>query len=111
MITYIELWTAKEAWIKLSREERANYMAGLGPAIQGLLDSGVQIVSWGHNDPATFNKVKYDYFAVWTFPSTEATVDFEKMVESVGWHNYFDQVNARGTASTPQEILPLMIDM
>jgi len=25
MITYIELWKAKDAWINLSKEERANY--------------------------------------------------------------------------------------
>ena len=45
MITYIELWKAKQAWTDLSKEEKGNYMAALGPAIQQLLESGVQIVS------------------------------------------------------------------
>ena len=109
MITYIELWKAKEAWIHLSAEERSNYMAALGPAIQQLLESGVKIISWGSNEQATFNKVDYDYFAVWTFPDTNAASQFEKMVEGAGWHTYFDQVNAMGTAATPQDIIGQMI--
>ena len=110
MITYIELWKAKQAWIDLSKDERGNYVNALGPAIQQLLDNGVQIVSWGSNEPATFNRVDYDYFAVWTFPTTEAAEDFEKMVEGAGWYNYFDQVNARGTTATPQDVLGIMIN-
>ena len=43
MITYIELWKAKQAWIVLSKEERGNYMTALEPAIQHLMENGVQI--------------------------------------------------------------------
>ena len=111
MITYVELWKAKPAWIDLSKDERGNYVNALGPAIQQLLDNGVQIVSWGSNEPRTFNRVEYDYFAVWTFPTTEAAEDFEKMVEGAGWYNYFDQVNARGATATPQDVLGIMINM
>ena len=109
MITYIELWKAKQAWLDLSTEERGAYMNALGPAIQQLLDNGVQIVSWGANEASTFSKVDYDYFAVWTFPDTEAAQGFEKMVEGAGWYNYFDQVNAMGTAGSPQDVIGKMI--
>ncbi len=61
MITYIELWKAKQSWIDLSREERVNYSTALGPAIQQMLDNDVQIVSWGASDPSTFNKIDYDF--------------------------------------------------
>lgn len=86
-------------------------MAALGPAIQQLMDSGVQIVSWGSNEPGTFSKAGYDYFAVWTFPDAKAVQTFEKMVEAAGWYNYFDQVNAMGTATTPQEVIGKMIEL
>ncbi len=109
MITYIELWKANQGWINLSKEERDNYLNALGPAIQQLLESGVQIVSWGVNESSTFSKVDYDYFAVWTFPDTEAAQQFEKMVEGAGWYNYFDQVNAMGTSTTPQEVMAKMV--
>ena len=110
MITYIELWTARQAWKDLSQAERSDYMNALGPAIQQLLDNGVQIVSWGSNESSTFSKVDYDYFAVWNFPDINAAQEFEKMVEGAGWYNYFDQVNAMGTVATPQEIIGLMIN-
>ena len=108
MITYIELWKSKQAWMDLSKEEREKYMNSLGPAIQQLIDNGVQIVSWGVNE-GSFNKADYDYFAVWTFPNENMAKDFEKMVEGAGWYNYFDQVNAMGNATTPQEVLGKMI--
>ena len=111
MITYIELWKAKQAWLDLPKEERGNYMTALGPAIQQLIDNGVQIVSWGTNDTSTFSRSDYEYFAVWTFPNTEAAQGFEKMVEGAGWYNYFDQVNAMGSTASPQDVIGKMIEL
>lgn len=111
MITYIELWKSKQSWKDLSKEERGNYLTALGPAIQQLMESGVQIVSWGNNLAETFSKAAYDYFAVWSFPNVETAQNFEKMVEGAGWYNYFDQVNAMGNATSPQEVMGAMIDM
>ena len=111
MITYIELWTAKQAWHDLSKEERGNYMTALGPAIQQLMESGVQIVSWGTNEAETFSKAGYDFFAVWTFPDKATAQSFEKMVEGAGWYNYFDQVNVMGNAAGPQEVIAAMISL
>lgn len=111
MITYIELWKAKQEWINLSTEERGNYMNALGPAIQQLMENGVQIVSWGTNESSTFSRGDYDYFAVWTFPTTEAAQGFEKIVEGAGWYNYFDQVNVMGNAGGPQDVIGKMIEL
>lgn len=111
MITYIELWKAKQSWLDLSKDERGNYMTALGPAIQQLVQSGVQILSWGTNEASTFSKADYDYFAVWTFPNAEAAQNFEQVVEGAGWYNYFDQVNVMGTAGSPQDVIGKMIDL
>ena len=111
MITYIELWKTRQAWVDLPNEERVNYLNALGPAIQQLMESGVQILSWGSNETSTFKKADYDYFAVWTFPSLESAQSFEKLVEGAGWYNYFDQVNAMGNTSSPQEVMAKMIAM
>ena len=110
MITYIELWKSKQTWIDLPKEGRANYLAALAPAIQHLLESGVKIVTWGTNVPATFSKADYDYFAVWNFPDTSAAQAFEKLVEGAGWYNYFTQVNVMGAAADPQEVMQQMIE-
>ena len=110
MITYIELWKAKQSWTDLPAAQRSAYMNGLGPVIQQLLDKGVQIVSWGKSEPATFKRIDYDYFAVWSFPNLESAQQFEKIVDEAGWHNYFDQVNAMGTTTGPQEVIEHMIN-
>ena len=111
MKMYIELWKAKSAWKDLSKEERGSYMGQLGPAIQQLSDSGVQIINWGVNDSGTFRRADYDFFAVWTFPDDAVAQTFEKMVEGAGWYNYFEQVNVKGDAVTPQEVIGKMIEM
>lgn len=109
MKTYIEIWKAKKAWYELSVEERGEYMGQLGPAIQGLLESGAKIISWGINDESTFKKAEYDFFGVWEFPDQVSVESFENLVESAGWYNFFDQVNLCGTLTTPDEIIGKMI--
>ena len=110
MYTYIELWKAKQSWLDLSQEERGNYMDALGPAIQQMIENGVQILSWGVNE-SPVNRGEYDYFGVWTFPNEESTKNFEKLVEGAGWYNYFDQVNIAGKADNPQNIIGHMIGL
>lgn len=111
MITYIELWKAKQDWLDLSQEERGNYMTALGPAIQQLTENGVQILSWGKNEASTFARGDYDYFAVWSFPNQESAGQFEKMVEGAGWYNYFDQVNVMGNTDSPQAVIGQLIGL
>ena len=51
-IHFIEMWTATDAWKKLSQKERGEYMAGLAGPIQGLMEQGVEIIRWGANEGA-----------------------------------------------------------
>ena len=74
------------------------------------MESGVQIVSWGAKEATTYSKADQDNFGVWTFSDTEPVQQFETMVEGAGWYTYFEQVNAMGTATTPQEVMGKMID-
>ena len=110
MITYIELWKAKQPWIDLPQAEKVKFTTSLGPAIQQLIDNGVEIVSWGFNEATAVNRISYDYFAVWSFPDTVAALNFQQMVVDVGWYDYFDQVNAMGTATSPQEVIGRMLE-
>jgi len=111
MKNYIELWKAKDSWKSLSREERGNYLSLLGPHIQNFIENGVEIVSWGVNEDITFQRVEYDFFAIWNIPNSKIVEEFEKLVEEAGWYNYFEQVNACGTATSPDEVLGKLIEM
>ncbi|QMU28851.1 DUF6616 family protein [Adhaeribacter radiodurans] len=109
MITYIELWKATPAWQNISQEERSNYINQLGPFIQNLLENGVQIISWGVNDQNTYQRIDYDFFAVWSFPDANSAQEFEEGVVGAGWYTYFEQINARGLTQTPPDVLSKMI--
>ena len=111
MITYIELWQAKQAWINLTPEQRKTYVEALQPLIGQLLSSGVEVISWGINDGSTFRRVDFDYFAVWSFPDEQSAIKFEKTVEAADWYTYFEQVNARGESISPQDVMSHMIDL
>lgn len=111
MKTYIELWKAKPTWHELSIEERGKYMEQVGPAIQQLLDKGIEIISWGAVDDNTHNKVDYDFFGVWKVPTVALAREFEDLVEGAGWYNYFEQVNAMGDHQMPQDVIPKIIEL
>lgn len=111
MIYFVELWNATPAWKALSAEERANYMGQIGPHIQGLLDQGVQILTWSKNNEATSKRAGYEYFAVWSFPNQETADGFQQLVENAGWYNYFEQVNTMGKADSVDSIIGTLIQL
>ena len=111
MQTFIELWSVKESWLKMNKEERGNYLSQIGPALQELLAKGVEIVSWGQNDTSTTHRADYAFFAVWKFPNAEIQKEFEAMVEAAGWYNYFHQENVSGISTTPDVIIGKMVEM
>ncbi|MDO3644703.1 DUF6616 family protein [Mucilaginibacter sp. L3T2-6] len=108
---YIEAWSAKQAWHDLSQEDRGAYMAQLGPAIQQMAEQGVEIISWGLNDKDTDNRLDFDFFAIWKFPSDEMAKTFEGLVNGAGWYNYFEQHNIKGDQAGPQEVIARMIGL
>ena len=113
MYLYIELWKAKEAWLKLTTEERKtklNQLLQLAKQhpIEGvipysfhnvgdvtLLDGIIErpvIVSDHVARPTGFH-----YAAAWMVPTRELIKQFENRVESLGWWwEYFEQQNAWG---------------
>ncbi len=111
MQTFIELWSAKESWLKMSKEERVNYLGQIGPALQDLMEKGVEIISWGVNNKDTTHRANYNFFAVWKFPTVEMKKEFEALVEAAGWYNYFYQENVSGATTTPEAIIGKMIDL
>ena len=105
MKIFIELWKAKDAWIQLPLSERQAYVAQIGPVMEDLMKKGVVIEAWGINEDATPFASEYDFFGITKFPSHELLREFEAIVESAGWYNYFDQVNVSGSAMTPEEVI------
>lgn len=111
MYLFVECWKARQEWLDLKTEERAAYMTELGKGIQSLVEAGVEIVSWSLNDADISKRSKFDYFAIWKFPTREFAKQFEQIVEQSGWYAYFDQVNLGGTEGMPDASVGHMINL
>jgi hypothetical protein len=113
MYLYIELWKAKDAWVKLTREERQakidqllqeakqHPITGVIPfsfrkvgdvfLFDGVTEQAVLI------DDAVVRPTGFRYAAAWMVPTLELIKQFEQRVENLGWwFDYFDQENAWG---------------
>lgn len=108
MHLYVELWKARPAWLALSAEERERYVAQLGPAIDQLLEAGIELVGFAIADADAPHAAEYPYLAVWRMPTLELARALEQTVESAGWHQYFEQVNSRGAVLPPPDVLAHM---
>lgn len=111
MYLFVECWKARQEWLDLKMEDRVSYMTELGKGIQSLVEASVEIVSWSMNDPEISKRSKFDYFAIWKFPTKEFAQQFEKIIEQSGWYAYFDQVNLGGVAGTPEASVGHMINL
>jgi len=113
MYLYIELWKAKDAWLRLTSEERKAKIdqllqeakkhpitgvipfsfrkAGDGFLFDGVTEQPVVI------DDAVARPTGFRYAAAWMVPTRELIKRFEDRVESLGWwFEYFHQENAWG---------------
>ena len=111
MHLYVELWKAKPTWVALSAEERQRYIEGIGTKIEALLKDGVEIVGFSLIDGDTPHRADYLYLAVWKMPTRALTEQFEASVEEAGFHDYFEQVNARGELVSPDTVRGHMIGL
>jgi hypothetical protein len=109
MYLYVELWSARPAWLALSPEERAAYMDGIGPAIGQLLEAGIELLGFAVADQDALLASKHVYVGAWRMPSREHAILLEQAVDGARWHEYFEQVNARGAIMDPADALAHMV--
>lgn len=109
MYLYIELWKPRRKWLEMSEQERSDYVAGIGPEIEKLTERGVELVGFALNDDDTPHRADYRYIAAWKMPDKALAESLESSVEAAGFHDYFEQVNARGHLMSPEEALRDMI--
>jgi hypothetical protein len=96
MYLYVELWKARPTWLALSHDERKQWMDKTLAGLQEQLSSGVEPVGFASNDKDTLHSASYTLFAAWKMLNKQIAEQFENFVEQAGWHEYFEQVNARG---------------
>jgi hypothetical protein len=113
MYLYLEIWKAKDPWIRLTDQQRkakidqllqeakTHPITGVIPfsfrkvgdvyLFDGVTEQPVVI------DEAVARPTGFRYAAAWMVPTRELITKFEDRVESLGWwFEYFDQQNAWG---------------
>ena len=111
MYLYVELWKARPAWHDLPQEQRRSWFDKLLGSLQEQLQSGVEPLGFAANEQDTPLAAEYDFIGAWRMPNKEIAQQFEKFVDDAGWHNYFEQVNARGESISPHDVMSHMIDL
>lgn len=111
MYLYVELWNVTQKWMDLSKQERADFFEKVGPGMQQLSESGVEVTGWAMNDEHTPYRSDYRYMAVWKMPSLDHVKNLEKAVADSGWHEYFSQVNARGQIIPVNQAIENLINL
>lgn len=105
MYLYVELWKPRGAWEALPAAERDAFITGIGSAVGGLTAAGIELLGFAFNDRDTAHRADYAYLAVWRMPSKDLACMLERAVIDYGFHDYFEQVNARGAIVAPEAVL------
>ena len=109
MHLYVELWKPRQTWLDLPEAERQDYIGQVGPGIGQLTDVGVELVGIAMNSEDVPHRADYRYLMVWKMPDLERARMLERILEEAGWHEHFEQVNARGELVPPPEALADMV--
>ena len=109
MYLYLELWSARDAWLKLTTDERKAYFEKVSSTVAGLLESGSEALAFALNDDDTDRRANYEYLALWRMPDRATAVEFENRLNELGWYDLFDQQNMRGEEITAEAGLGHML--
>lgn len=102
----VEHWSYKPAWLELSQEQRASFLASIRQAMQQMASAGIRTLGYGRLDHSVDCANKgYAFWALWEMDSIEARNLFFAGVAASGWYNYFDHVNTAGILGSPEVVL------
>jgi hypothetical protein len=102
---YVELWKPRASWRALPQEARDAFVAGIGPAIAQLALAGVELIGFARSDTDTEHRADCVWIAAWRMPTRDLALALERAVSDSGFHDHFEQVNARGEIAAPDAVL------
>ena len=108
MHLYVELWKARPAWLALPASDRSAWVTALYPTLQASAGANVELIGFAVTDADAPHGTDYPYMAVWRLASLQTVQEFEGLRQATGWHEYFEQVNARGELQAPTHVLDHM---
>jgi hypothetical protein len=109
MYLYVETWKAKPAWHQLSADERVAFASKVGALLESLISPDLAIHGCIINEGEVARKADHLYVAIWEATDPLQIKRIEDGTESIGWHDYFEQVNFGSEAVSPQAVVAHMI--
>ncbi len=108
---YVEQWKPRPEWLALTPEDRGKVLFDLSPAIQGLVDAGIELVGYFVNHTNGGSAKDFSFLRVWKMPEKEWVQRIADTLEKTGWHEFFEPVNSQGEILTPQVAIPYLIGL
>ena len=106
MKLFVERWRVLNSWMQLAEPERAQWLDGIGPAIETIVARGVEYVCGARMDSDAGG---YEFVAVWRVPDGDAQDEFKRAIADSGWYEYFEQVNLSGSPLELPELIGSLV--
>ena len=110
MYLYLELWSAREPWLRMSKDERKAFFKSVESVVAEMGESGSEMIAVALNDDDTDRRADYEYLALWRMPDKETALEFERIIGGLGWYELFHQENMRGADIPAEDCLAHMVD-
>ena len=110
MYLYLELWSARESWLKMSKDERKAFFKSVESVVAEVGESGSEMIAIALNDDDTDRRADYEYLALWRMPDKETALEFERIIGGLGWYELFHQENMRGANIPGEDCFAHMVD-
>ena len=94
----LELYSPKPAWLALDGAARQAYFDRVGAGMAALSGMGAEALAMGAIDGGKLHAAAQQVYAVWRVPDEAALDALLTGIAATGWHDYFDTINAAGTA-------------
>lgn len=78
MHLYVEAWTARPAWLALSRSGREQFFGIIGQEIGNQIEASCELLGVARNDADAPRRAGYDSVAVWKIPDLDRVHVFEE---------------------------------
>lgn len=105
----VELYTPNAAWNALSVEQRQHFLANIGNAMGGLASMGVEVLTLAETEPRIDRGSEHRFLGIWRFPDQHARDALLAGIRASGWYDYFDHVNAAGSAGSFEHHLAALV--
>lgn len=94
----VELYTPNAAWKALPIEQRHEFLGNISNAMGSLSSLGVEVLALAETESGIDQSSEHRFLGIWRFPDLQARDALLAGIKASGWYDYFDHVNAAGSA-------------